>query len=56
MTDPIIPGEITYFLNRATIEELKEVRTSELHKHYLLCNYKLVALIDQEIYKREKVK
>jgi hypothetical protein len=46
------PGEITYFLNRAKTEELKEIRTKELKRHYLLTNYKLVALIDQELDKR----
>jgi hypothetical protein len=48
-----VPGEATYFLSRAKVDDLKKVRFIEMQKPPLSIRYRLICLIDQELYFRE---
>ena len=47
--DEDVPGDVTYFLNRASIDDLAVAKERELSKGTMATRWRLVQMIDAEI-------
>ena len=47
--DEDVPGEVTYFLNRASIDELMLAKEREVSKEPMLARWRFVKMIDEEL-------
>ena len=48
-----VPGDVTFFLNRASIQDLIEAKDREVSKGPMLARWKFVATIDAELDSRK---
>lgn len=50
-----VPGDVTYWLKRASLSDLHRRRASEVEKNPLTVSWRLVVEIDEELQRREKL-
>lgn len=50
-----VPGDVAYWLRRATREDLVSVRLGEMARHWTAANWRLVCEIDRELYARAAI-
>lgn len=48
-----VPGDVTFFINRASIQDLTDAKEREISKGPMLARWRFVAMIDTELQSRK---